>query len=338
MGGRLSHWLVIVALLSGCPARPAPSSPSIRTFWGMCDASGAIALGRRTFAVADDEDNVIRIYDADRPGGPVASFDLSPSLGLPQKRSRKTGRLGDAPETDIEGAARVDDVAYWITSHGLNSSGKRKPERFRFFATNAPSDGSAIRVLGHPYQELVADLIADARYAPFALEQASQLAPKQRGALNVEGLAQRAEGGLFIGFRSPVPEGKALLAPLLNPGEVVQGARAQFGAPVLLSLEGLGVRDIARWRGRYLIVAGARDGRAGTRLFVWDGQSAPRKLATIGLDALNPEGIFTPEEGARVLLLSDDGTQVIEGDECKGLRDVRKKRFRGLWVEGAQLR
>lgn len=303
----------------------------------MCDASGAVALDQHRFAVADDEDNVIRIYDADRPGAPVASFDLSPSLGLPQKRSRKTGRLGDAPETDIEGAARVEDVAYWITSHGLNSSGKRKPERFRFFATNAPIDASAIRVLGRPYQELVADLLADARYAPFALERASQLAPKERGALNVEGLAQRAEGGLFVGFRSPVPEGKALLAPLLNPRDVVQGARALFGAPVLLALEGLGVRDIARWRGRYLILAGARDGRAGTRLFVWDGQSAPRKLSTLGLDALNPEGIVTPADGARVLLLSDDGTQEIDGDECKRLDDVSKKRFRGFWVDAARL-
>jgi hypothetical protein len=338
MGWRLSGCLAIVALLAACSARPTPSSPSLRTFWGMCDASGAVALDRHTFAVADDEDNVIRIYDADRPGAPVASFDLSPSLGLTQKRSRKTGRLGDAPETDIEGAARVDDVAYWITSHGLNSSAKRKPERFRFFATNAPSDASAIAVLGRPYQELVADLIADARYAPFALEQASQLAPKQRGALNVEGLAQRAEGGLFLGFRSPVPEGKALLAPLLNPRDVVQGARAQLGAPVLLSLEGLGIRDIVRWRGRYLILAGARDGRSGTRLFVWDGQNPPRKLSVVGLDALNPEGIFTPEDGSRVLLLSDDGTQRIEGDECKRLGDVSKKRFRGLWIDDAQLR
>jgi hypothetical protein len=287
--------------------------------------------------VADDEDNVIRVYDAERAGKPLSSVDLSRSLGVMQKRSRKTGQLGDAPETDIEGAARVGQLAFWITSHGLSSSGKRKPERFRFFATNAPSTAATLGVVGRPYQELIADLIEDPRYSAFTLARASQLTPKRPGALNIEGLAERAEGGVFLAFRSPVPGGKALLAPLLNPTDVVQGAHAQFEAPVLLDLGGLGIRDMARWHGRYLILAGAADGSAVSQLYVWYGQGQPRNTHTLEVRDMNPEGLFTPEDGTRVLLLSDDGTLEIDGDECKDLSDVAQKRFRAVWVDAARL-
>lgn len=46
-------------------------------FTGMCDASGAVELSRDLFAVADDEDNVLRIYDANRGGAPLSSSDVS---------------------------------------------------------------------------------------------------------------------------------------------------------------------------------------------------------------------------------------------------------------------
>jgi hypothetical protein len=329
---------IIGGLLAACSAHSAAVAPKGPIFRGMCDASGAVPLTETTFAVADDEDNVIRVYDAERPGTPVASVDLSLGLGVMPKRSRKKGQLGEAPETDIEGAARVGDHAFWITSHGLNSSGKRKPERFRFFATSAPSDASSLTVLGRPYQELIADLIQDPRYAAFALERASERPPKQPGGLNLEGLSQRAEGGLFIGFRNPLPEGKALLAPLLNPGDVVQGSRAAFGAPVLLDLGGLGIRDIVYWRGRYLLLAGASDaGTAPSQLFVWNGRDAPRNAQVTELRGLNPEGLFAPEDRTRVLILSDDGTLEIDGGECKGLHDATKKSFRGLWIESTRL-
>jgi hypothetical protein len=304
----------------------------------MCDASGAVPLTSHAFAVADDEDNVIRVYDAERPGRPISAVDLSRGLGVVQKRSRKTGQLGDAPETDIEGAARVGDRAFWITSHGLNASGKRKPERFRFFATSVTSDAATIRVLGRPYQGLVADLLDDLRYAAFALDLASERPPKEPGALNLEGLSERAEGGLFIGFRNPTPGGKALLAPLLNPVEVVQGSRAEFGEPVLLPLAGLGIRDIARWRGRYLILAGANGAASSAaQLFVWDGKGPPRNAHVAELQELNPEGLFAAEERNRVLVLSDDGTFQIDGHECKRLREATKRSFRALWIEGKRL-
>lgn len=40
----------------------------------------------------------------------------------------------------------------------------------------------------------------------------------------------------------------------------------------------------------------------------------------------------TSEARDEILLLSDDGTQLVGGVECKKLKDPSKKRFRGLWV------
>ena len=33
------------------------------------------------------------------------------------------------PEADIEGATRVQDRVYWITSHGANNDGEVRPSR-----------------------------------------------------------------------------------------------------------------------------------------------------------------------------------------------------------------
>src|SRR5690606_36522342 len=46
-------------------------------FQGMCDASGAVPLSRDLFMVADDEENILRIYDASKGGFPVDAFTLS---------------------------------------------------------------------------------------------------------------------------------------------------------------------------------------------------------------------------------------------------------------------
>src|SRR3954471_23063474 len=55
------------------------------TFEGACDASGAVPIDERHFAVADDEDNVIRVYDALLGGKPVRRTNLSKQIGLERK-------------------------------------------------------------------------------------------------------------------------------------------------------------------------------------------------------------------------------------------------------------
>ena len=54
---------------------------STQSFYvGMCDASAAVALNNELFAVANDEDNSLRIYNAAKGGAPVYRHPRSGSI------------------------------------------------------------------------------------------------------------------------------------------------------------------------------------------------------------------------------------------------------------------
>ena len=298
----------------------------------MCDASGAVALTDALFAVADDEDNVLRIYDSRQGGAAVATSDALADLALDLASAGKEKRAKKERELDIEGATRLGDLALWITSHGRSSSGKERPERLVLFGTTAPAGATRIERVGAPYVHLMDDLESDPRFSAFGLAEAAERAPKDPGGLNIEGLTERPDGTVLIGFRNPIPGGKALLVPLLNPLPVLNGDRARFGDPVLLDIGGLGVRSLSWWRGRYLIAAGHFADGAASRLLAWNGKDAPQALAGVDLSRFNPEAFFTPEGVDRIMLLSDDGSDVIDGVACKRLSDAGRKRFRGRWI------
>jgi hypothetical protein len=313
---------LVCLLMCACPKRPSQSAEVL--FSGMCDASGAVPLAGGRFLVADDEDNVLRTYDSARPGAPVSQVDVSEFLGAKVKKK-------GAAETDLEAATRIGDRAYFITSHALSSAGKYKPERFRFFATSAPAQGKP-QPVGKPYEGLLADLLAEPQLARFDLARAAELPPKVPGGFNIEGMVARNEGGVWLGFRNPLPQGRALLVPLLNPEDLVQGGHARFGEPLTLDLGGLGIRALGAWQGRYLIAAGRYDSGGVSRLLEWDGKAAVRDVPGAKLDGYNPEAFFVSVAQGRLLLLSDDGSRQVDGEECKSLRDGDKKGFRGLWL------
>ncbi|MBN8226494.1 DUF3616 domain-containing protein [Corallococcus macrosporus] len=334
----MNRWLLWgCVLVAGCGAREAnvrrEAPPAVVgvpantvVFEGSCDASGAVELGHGLFVVADDEDNILRVYDARKGGRPLRTVDLTPSLELPVKKK--------PPETDIEAGSRLGNLAFWLTSHGRNSSGKKQPARLRFFATGV-EDPEHVQLVGQPYTQLLEDLLADPRLAPYGLAKAEPLPPKEPGGLNIEGMTAMLDApGMLIGFRSPLTEGKALVVPLLNPEAVVRdGASARFGPPRLLDLGGLGIRSLSSWRGRYLIIAGATSSEAKSRLFTWKGgDDAPAEVTAVDLSGVNPEAFFTPDTSGDILLLSDDGTVQVEGVECKRQKDPALKRFRGVWT------
>lgn len=305
-------------------APPPPGAERVVTFQGACDASGAVELTSHHFAVADDEDNVIRIYDADRGGAPLREVNVSPQLQL--------ARPYDA-ESDLEAATRLGDRAFFLASHGRTAKAKRDPDRLMFFATTLPTAGSEMRVFGAPYRRLLDDLVNEPRLAPFELQAASQLAPKALGGLNLEGLTAEPDGSLLVGFRSPIPEGRALLIRLLNPLEVLSGQRAKWSSPLRLELQGLGVRSLSTWGRDLLIVAGPSGDGGPFRLFRYDRQHKLTMVSGLDLSGFGPEGLFTPEARDELLVLSDDGTRVMHGKACKKLRDNAMKSFRGVWLK-----
>lgn len=306
-------------------ARPDAVRP--RQFAGMCDASAAVALDHEYFAAADDELSVLRIYS--RWGGQraVAAVDVAPFLGLSRR-----------DEIDLEGAARLGDRIYWISSHGRNAAGEEQPSRRRLFATTGLVTNGVIEVrpVGRPYAGLLSALVGHPALAGFNLAEAARRKPKSPGGLSIEGLCATPEGHLLIGFRNPIPDGKALVVPLLNPGPVIDGQEpARLGHPILLDLQGLGIRSLSHSPGRYWIVAGSFDGGQRSRVFHWrGGAEVPQPLDFPETAELNPEGMtfFHGPEGSELWMVSDDGTMMVNGVECKKLKDPRLKRFRAVGI------
>jgi hypothetical protein len=251
--------LLLVITLSPCVAVSAGefslSAPVV--YEGAVDGSAGADVGDGFFVGATDEppdgDDGLRLYDV--KGGP--SFKTL-DVGVEAAVKSALG-LEKIKECDLEGAAKIGDLIFWIGSHGRNKDAKEKKERQVLFATKLSGVGedAKLKIAGKVYTQLLDDLVNDPALKPFDLGKAATLAPKDEGALNIESLA--ADGGkLWIGFRNPKNKAKeALLVPLLNPTEIIRGgAGAKLGDPVTLKLGGLGVRDMVAWRDGFLIIAG----------------------------------------------------------------------------------
>ena len=317
--------LVLLSLVFALVSRATDMSGPI-IFTGMCDASAVVTVSDDLFVVGNDEDNILGFYRLSQPGKPVQTFDLNRFLYGTKK----------AKEADLEAAARLGGKIFWISSHGRNVEGKVAPNRARFFAleiTNRNKDIS-VQPVGHAYTNLIADLAYEPKLRPFRLGDAAKLAPKSPGALNIEALAATPDGALLIGFRNPVPEGRALIVPLLNPDDLLIGKPPRFGDPILLDLGGLGLRDMCPSKTGYYLLAGHIDGKKGSRLYRWErGSSAPQPVREIKFPGINPEGICLHDsaDGSELLVVSDDGTRTLNGHECKNLPQSERQ-FRAFRV------
>jgi hypothetical protein len=314
------------AILCGASTVVAAGLAKQTTHYGLCDASAAVALDKSLFVLGGDEDNVLRVYRRGESGKPVQEFDLNSFL-QPRKKN---------PEVDIEGAAQLGDLVYWIGSHGTNKHGKAAPNRRRLFATRfTVSEGKVTwQPVGQPYTQLVEDLAASPQLKKYDFGKAAGIIPKSVEGLNIEGLAATPDGKLLIGFRAPIVEHKALLVPLDNPGDVIKGKHAKLGQPIELDLGGLGVRSIDFWpaRGEYLIVAGPYAKGPG-RLYLWSGrpEDGAREVDTIDLTgwAIEAAIIYPDSAGTAVQLVSDDGAM----PACENLKPDEMPRFRAGWVQ-----
>lgn len=294
------------------------------TYAGCCGTSAAVSVDGRHFLVADDEDNKVRLYARESGGEALSVWDFGRQLAF----------SGRDQEADIEGAARLGSTVYWIGSHGRNKDGEFRQARHTFFATELQWQGSRLdlKFVGRPYRFLVEEMIRDRRFDFAGLRSASEKKPKAEGALNIEALCARFGGGLWIGFRNPVPNGKALLVPITNPSQVVQGEKVIFSDPVQIDLRGKGFRDMV-WDGnRYWILAGEHDGKGQTLLFTWDGSSTqPERVSDASMKGLNPEALVLPpkEDSGWLTVLSDDGSRNVRGKPCKDL-PPSSRRFRSV--------
>ncbi len=298
-------------------------------FEGAVDGSAAADVGEGFFVGATDEDNEFRLYDVK---GGLSPRKLDVGVDAAVKSALGVEKI---QECDLEGAAKIGDLIFWIGSHGRNENADEKKERQVLFATKLSGSGkdAKLKIAGKVYTKLLDDLVNDSALAPFDLRRAATLAPKDEGALNIESLAADRDK-LWIGFRSPKNKAKeGLLVPLLNPTEAIkEGARAKLGDPVALKLGGLGVRDMVAWNDGFLIIAGDfgdrfEPGAKPSRVFYWKPGTDPQDIG-VDFDDLNPEAIVIMGQGdkARILILSDDG---------KYPGRSNKNVFRGVWLQQA---
>ncbi|KPK44544.1 MAG: hypothetical protein AMJ65_02725, partial [Phycisphaerae bacterium SG8_4] len=294
-------------------------------FRGASDASAAVALAEDMFIVADDENNVLRVYRTGRAGSPVFSYDLTAFLGIDPEH----------PEADIEGATKIGSRIYWITSHGRNKDGKMRPNRYRFFATDVHVENSrvTVRPVGTPFSRLVYELLRTKTAGRLGLAEATRfgadlkkrdrekLAPKADG-LNIEALCGSPDGRIiYIGFRNPRVGRRGIVVPLRNADSVVEHSEVPvFDEPILWDLGKLGIRSMeySRFHEEYFIIAGSFDENDEYALYRWSGgrRWAPKLVRELISDRVRftPEALVPFEDSGRLLLLSDDGSLEIKVD------------------------
>lgn len=321
------------------------SARTFEMYYEIADASAGVALDPNYFIVAGDETNFLRIYDANDSGSrPVLDFNFADYLDIDANN----------PEVDIEGATWFEDRVFWISSHGRNRNGKYWPSRYQFFATTVSGAGpDAVITVDGNYTKLADDFIAYDEIYSLGLSEAigvvdgnvnpdeiPNLAPKIDG-LNIEGLCTAADGNsILIGFRNPRPDvsdvNNALIIQLNNPEEVVlNGAEPNFAPPMLLDLDGLGIRSIeySPTLGQYLIVAGSHTSGPDEPIPVLYSYDMTSELLTMIDDfpVLTPEALFQFPDANEIQLLSDDGALLIEtpeGPTPNKLLPIEQRTFR----------
>ena len=340
-------------------ASAASALPSSSRFHsGASDASSAIALDDSWMLVADDEDQVLRLFNRSQSGLAVAGFDFSTSLGLD----------GNS-EVDLEASTRLGNTLYWLGSHSNNSSGADRTNRERLFATSLSGSGSSasLSFLGD-YRYLEDDLIAwdaaNGNRLGLAASAAAGVLPEQVAGFNIEGLCIAPDNSsAYLALRAPTTpttsRDRALIIPVLNFTSLISSGggtagSAQFGNPISLDLGGRGIRSIDRnGSGEYLIIAGPSGAATGSapadfRLYSWTGYASDAPLLRqADLTALQNSGSFeaivaVPDAlsaNTRLQVLSDNGDSIwyANGVISKDLEsaagfDKNLQKFRSDWL------
>lgn len=325
---------------------------------GTSDASSAVLVDGLHMLVADDENQLLRLYDRANSGLPVKGFDFTSLLQLTDVNNSDILR-----EVDIEASIRQNNRIFWFGSQSNNDEGEVRPNRNRVFATDVAGSGdSATLIYVGRYDFLKNDILnwdmnnvhgKGANFYGLQASAAPGVNSKSSVGYNIEGAELAPDGTTaYIGFRAPlVPptnRQKALLIPVTNLTSLMNNrppGSATFGPPIELDLGGRGIREIRKnSANQYVIIAGPAGDATGTapndfRLYTWTGNASDKPQERItNLSALNVNGSFESiveipnplTNTSQLQLLVDNGDAVYYNDGiiAKDLAQNNFKKFR----------
>jgi hypothetical protein len=214
---------------------------------------------------------------------------------------------------DLEGlTGDSQGFLYALTSHSRNDDGDEKKSRDKLVRFRMEGD----RVLAPVVVSGLKPALVAAHPVLAAAARIENV--KAEGGLNIEALEITPDRQhLLVGFRSPLLDGAAIIAGIVNPSAIFEAGEAPrlTGALQTLDLGGQGIRGMA-WiaaLGGYLIISGpASLADQAFGLWFWDGQPASpaRRVVVPGLQQFErAEGVSAALIGGvpHIVIVSDDG-------------------------------
>jgi hypothetical protein len=274
---------------------------------GIYEPSAIQQLPDGRFLVVEDEKKHPFSLVTINPDGSVSATPLSPGLLKAGDDFRKLD--------DLEGLA-LDRSGnfYALTSHSRDRDGEEKKSRYKLVRFRVEGDRvvSPIVVKG-----LKPALIAT---HPVLAQAAGIEDVKDDGGFNIEALEISPDQQMmFIGFRSPLLDDRAIIACVENPSAIFEAGEPPRIAAKLetLDLGGNGIRGMSYIPilDGYLITSGpvSRE-QVHFQLWFWSGQSgaAARRVTVPGLQGFeHAEGVCPAviDGRQRIMIVSDDGSR-----------------------------
>lgn len=280
--------------------------PAFQPLTGVYEPSAIQQLADGRFLVVEDEKthplSLLTIHSDGRVSGMPLSTDVPEDDAF-----RKLD--------DLEGMAldRSGNI-YAITSHSRDDEGDKKKSRNKLVRFRIEGDRI---VEPRVVKELRPALLA----AHPVLAAAAKIRDvKDEGGLNIEALEISPDlQRLLIGFRSPLLDGRAIIASVENPEAMFEADEPPRIAPTLITLDlgGNGIRGLAYVPALtgYLVIGGpASSADVQFQLWFWNGHpDAPaRQVSVPGLPGFeHAEGVSPAviEGQPRLIIVSDDGSR-----------------------------
>ncbi|MBI5007736.1 MAG: DUF3616 domain-containing protein [Nitrosomonadales bacterium] len=277
------------------------------TLTGVYEPSAIQQLADGRFLVVEDEKEHPFSLVTIRRDGSAGSTPLTPDM---RQADDDFWKLDDLEGIALDRSGNI----YALTSHSRNGKGEQKRSRDKLVRFRIEGE----RVVA---PSVVMELKPALAAAHPLLAQAAEIRDvKNDGGLNIEALEiSPDQQRLLVGFRSPLLDGRAIVASVENPAAMFDAGATPRIAPELetLDLGGNGIRGMS-WvpaLGGYLLISGpvARE-QVHFQLWFWSGKSGehPRRVSVPGLQGFEHAEGVTPaviDGRQRIMIVSDDGSR-----------------------------